>query len=218
MKKRIRAGSVTVNGERVKQPEIKVFPGKDRICLEGALMETPEEHVLYLLNKPAGYVSATEDGRYPTVLELIPSTRKGLFPVGRLDKDTEGLLLITDDGDFAHSLLSPSRHVDKTYFARVSGEVIGADIKKVSEGFSIGEKKPTLPGKLEILRVYEEDGILLSEIRLTIHEGKYHQVKRMMEALGKPVLYLKRLSMGPFTLPDDLPPGACIKLDTFIRP
>ena len=137
--------------------------------------------------------------------------RRNLFPVGRLDKDTEGLLLITDDGALAHELLSPKKHVDKTYYALVDGQVTEEDVKAIAAGVDIGEEKPTLPAKLEILSVKEnaanEGASWQSEIRLTIHEGKFHQVKRMMEALGKKVTYLKRLSMGPLVLPEELKKG-----------
>ena len=141
------------------------------------------EYEYYMLNKPAGVVSATEDKKDSTVLDLIDEKqRKDLFPVGRLDKDTEGLLLITNDGELAHQLLSPKKHVDKVYFARIDG--------KVTE-----EEKPTLPAYLEILKSEE-----ISEIRLTIREGKFHQVKRMFHAVGKEVIYLKRLQMGSLVL------------------
>ena len=134
--------------------------------------------------------------------------------MGRLDKDTEGFLLITDDGPLAHELLSPKKHVDKTYYAKVSGKVTEEDVVKLAEGVDIGEKDLTRPARLEILSTWESDTgseengkRWESEIRLTIHEGKFHQVKRMMEALGKKVTYLKRLSMGPLALPADLPTG-----------
>ena len=156
-----------------------------------------------MLNKPAGVVSATEDKNDSTVLDLIDEKqRKDLFPVGRLDKDTEGLLLITNDGELAHQLLSPKKHVDKVYFARIDGKVTEEDVRRFAEGLEIGEEKPTLPAHLEILKREE-----ISEIRLTIREGKFHQVKRMLAARGAPVLYLKRLSMGPLTLDAELPIG-----------
>ena len=133
---------------------------------------------------------------------LTDTVRKDLFPVGRLDLDTEGLLLITNDGALAHDLLSPSKHVEKTYYAKVKGRVTEDDVNRFKKGVDIGEEKPTKPAKLVIM---SEDDI--SEIRLTITEGKFHQVKRMFEAVGKEVVYLKRLSMGSLTLPDDLAPG-----------
>lgn len=154
------------------------------------------EYEYYMLNKPAGVVSATEDKNDSTVLDLIDEKqRKDLFPVGRLDKDTEGLLLITNDGELAHQLLSPKKHVDKVYFARIDGKVTEEDVRKFAEGLEIGEEKPILPAHLEILKSEE-----ISKIRLTIREGKFHQVKRMFHAVGKEVIYLKRLQMGSLVL------------------
>ena len=153
-------------------------------------------------------------------MELVPSDRKGLFPVGRLDKDTEGLLLITDDGALAHELLSPKKHVDKTYYAVTDGCMTGEDVQRFAEGLEIGEKNLTMPAKLEILGTREVKETELeqypsgwsSEIQLTIKEGKFHQVKRMTEAVGKKVVYLKRISMGVLKLPDDLKKGECRQL------
>ena len=209
VKKLIQKGMVQVNGEKVKKPELKVDPENDVVELGGERLGARAEFMYYLLHKPAGYVSATEDTREKTVLELVPKdSRRNLFPVGRLDKDTEGLLLITDDGQLAHQLLSPKKHVDKTYFAVTEGKVVPEDI----------------PGKLEILKTWEvqmpsasvksteSEAKWRSEILLTIHEGRFHQVKRMMEALGKTVIYLKRMSMGPLVLPEDFPKGQCREL------
>ena len=163
-------------------------------------------------------------------MEYVPSDRKGLFPVGRLDKDTEGLLLITDDGQLAHELLSPVKHVDKTYFVRVEGQVTEEAVRKLETGLDIGENKLTLPAKVKIVGGSgsfsqisgQEDLVphvrvenlpeIYTELYLTIREGKFHQVKRMMEAVGTPVIYLKRISMGPLTLPDDLKKGECREL------
>lgn len=216
VKKMIQKGLVQINGETVKRPEQKVLPDTDTVLLQGEIIGAAPEFAYFLLHKPAGCVSATEDARDKTVMEYVPSKRKDLFPVGRLDKDTEGLLLITDDGALAHELLSPKKHVEKTYFARVSGIVTLDDVKAMEQGVDIGEEKPTLPAKLEILRIVnvgdapvEKWEVPYSEILLTICEGKYHQVKRMMEAVGKKVMYLKRISMGPLVLPDDLPRGEC---------
>ena len=207
VKKFIQKGQVQVNGFPVKQPQEKVDPEKDQVSLNGVVIGTQPEFVYYLLHKPQGCISATEDNRDKTVMEYVPSKRKGLFPVGRLDKDTEGLLLITDDGALAHALLSPKRHVEKTYFARVEGLITQDDIHAVEKGLDIGEDKLTLPARLEIADLFPEDN--RSEIYLTICEGKFHQVKRMIAALGKKVTYLKRLSMGPLTLSDDLAIGDC---------
>lgn len=158
-----------------------------------------------MLHKPAGVVSATEDKREKTVLDLLKSEdrRDGIFPVGRLDKDTEGFLLLTDDGDLAHRLLSPRKHVDKTYYAKIAGSVTEAHIERFREGLDIGDEKKTLPAMLEILASEPET----SEIRITIHEGRFHQVKRMFEAVGCKVTYLKRLSMGAVALDETLAPG-----------
>ena len=194
VKKFIQKGQVQVNGVPAKKPELKVDPEKDTVVLSGETVGAAPEFVYYLLNKPAGCVSATEDRNDRTVMEYVPSDRKGLFPVGRLDKDTEGLLLITDDGMLAHELLAPGKHVDKTYFVRVEGKLTVEKIKKLENGVDIG-----LP------EVY-------TELHLTIHEGKFHQVKRMMAAVETPVIYLKRISMGPLILPDDLKKGECRSL------
>ena len=160
----------------------------------------------YMLNKPSGVVSATEDTKDVTVVELIGDRkRKDLFPAGRLDKDTEGLLLLTNDGKLAHQLLSPRRHVDKTYYARIEGNVTEDLVPLFQSGVDIGtEDAPemTLPARLVIL----ESGPV-SCVRLTIQEGKYHQIKRMFQAVGMKVVYLKRETMGPLVLDPDLKPG-----------
>lgn len=207
VKKFIQKGQVQINGEVVKKPEQKVDGERDLVLLNGECVGSLPEFEYYLLHKPAGCVSATEDGQNQTVMEYVPSKRKGLFPVGRLDKDTEGLLLITNDGALAHELLSPKKHVDKTYFARVEGIVCEEDVAAMRKGVDIGEDKLTLPAELVIQKIDEEEGI--SEILLTIREGKFHQVKRMMEAVGKHVIYLKRLSMCSLTLPESLKKGEC---------
>ena len=158
--------------------------------------------VYVMLYKPEGLLSATEDRRQKTVLDLLPKElrRRGLFPVGRLDKDTTGLLLLTDDGALAHALLSPKKHVDKVYLARVEGRVDRSDISALAEGMTLGDGTRCLPAGLEPLG----DG---SQCRVTLREGKYHQVKRMLAARGKPVLTLKRLSMGGLALDEELKPG-----------
>ena len=204
VKQGIRKGAARVNGETVARPEYKVS-GEDKVFWKG----TPVDFVEYeyiMLNKPAGVISATEDAREKTVVDLIQdSRRKDLFPVGRLDKDTVGLLLITNDGNLAHRLLSPKHHVDKCYFAKVKGNVTKDDAEKFAEGVNIGtedEPEITMPGKLDIIK--SDD---LSEIRLTIQEGKFHQVKRMFQAVGKEVVYLKRERMGSLVLDDNLAEG-----------
>lgn len=208
VKKFIRQGRILVDGAAVKKPECKIDETKQCVTLDGREI-CYSRFEYFMLNKPAGVVSATEDPREKTVLSLIEeSKRKDLFPAGRLDKDTEGLLLITNDGALAHRLLSPRRHVDKCYYAKIQGIVTEEDVKKFSEGVNIGTREceeRTAPGGLEILKTDEASGI--SEIRLTIQEGKYHQVKRMFEAAGKTVTYLKRESMGSLVLDQSLKPG-----------
>ena len=204
VKELLKKGQVTVNGVAAKKPEQKIDEHKDQITCQGKIASY-EKYVYYMLHKPAGVVSATEDKREKTVLDLLKSEdrRDGIFPVGRLDKDTEGFLLLTDDGDLAHRLLSPRKHVDKTYYAKIAGSVTEAHIERFREGLDIGDEKKTLPAMLEILASKTET----SEIRITIHEGRFHQVKRMFEAVGCKVTYLKRLSMGAVALDETLAPG-----------
>ena len=202
VKKLIRSGQVSVNGAVVKKPETKVEQTVQEVCLNGEKVGY-ESFEYYMLNKPAGVISATEDRSCQTVVDLIQEKkRKDLFPVGRLDKDTEGLLLITNDGELAHRLLSPKKHVDKCYFARVSGKVTEDDVRSFENGVNIGsleQPEITMPGKLEIITSDE-----ISQIHLTIQEGKFHQVKRMFRAVGKEVSYLKRLRMGTLVLDENL--------------
>lgn len=202
VKKMIQKGQITVNNQSVKKPETKIDTKLDHVCYQGNEVAYAEFEY-YMLHKPAGVISATEDKKDRTVLDLIDHKRKDLFPVGRLDKDTEGLLLITNDGQLAHRLLSPTKHVDKIYFARIDGEVTMDDVHTFSKGIDIGDEKPTLPAELTILKAGNE-----SEIQLKITEGRFHQVKRMFHAVGKEVVYLKRLQMGPLVLDEELPIGA----------
>lgn len=207
VKKAISSQAVQVNGETVKSADLKIDTECDEVLFHGASVRYAD-YEYYMLHKPAGVVSATEDSRETTVIDLIvEKQRKDLFPVGRLDKDTEGLLLITNDGDLAHRLLSPKKHVDKTYYARVQGKVTVDDIVAFKAGVDIGEEKLTLPAELKILKSDEE-----SEIELTICEGKFHQVKRMFQAVGKEVVYLKRLRMGTLVLDKTLKVGEYRKL------
>lgn len=202
VKKLLKTKQITVNGEVVTKPETKVEPENDQISYKGESV-TYYEYEYYLFYKPAGCVTATEDHMHKTVMDYLTDTvRSDLFPVGRLDIDTEGLLLITNDGALAHDLLSPAKHVEKTYYAIIDGVVTEEDVNHFKNGVDIDEEKPTKPGKLRILNSEPE-----SEIELTITEGRFHQVKRMFEAVGKKVLYLKRISMGPLQLTDDLKPG-----------
>lgn len=206
-KKLIRQGKVTVDGVIEKTPERKIHINEQSICCMGEPVSY-ETYEYYMLNKPAGVVSATTDMKDKTVMELLSNTkRKGLFPVGRLDKDTEGLLLITNDGELAHRLLSPKKHVDKVYYAKVQGFVDETDQEIFAKGMAIGSGETALPSELEILSSGE-----ISEIRLTIQEGKFHQVKRMFHAVGKEVVFLKRLSMGTLQLDETLAPGEYRKL------
>lgn len=202
IKNDLKKKQVTVNGEIATRPEQKIDPETDSVCYKGQAVQYLA-YVYYLLNKPAGCVSATEDVSSKTVLDYLTDvTRKDLFPVGRLDKDTEGLLVLTNDGDLAHRLLSPKKHVPKTYFAKIAGCVKEEHIAQFEKGISIGDEKPTLPARLEILSSGAE-----SEILLTITEGRFHQVKRMFQAIGCEVTYLKRVSMGGLQLDPSLAPG-----------
>ena len=202
VKQLIRKKQISVNGVPAAKPEMKVDETADTIAVNGKPVLT-RGLVYYLLHKPAGYVSAVKDNLFPTVMELVPPG-DDLFPVGRLDKDTEGLLLITNDGDLAHRLLSPRRHVDKTYLARLDKPAEEEDISRFKEGVDIGDEDITLPASLVLLPE--------NEALLTIHEGRFHQVKRMFHSVGKEVVYLKRLSMGPLELPGDLGKGSCREL------
>lgn len=207
VKKYIKQGKVTVDGAVVKSAELKIDQKVQQVMFQGALIGY-EEFEYYMLHKPAGVISATTDSKDKTVVDIISDKkRKDLFPVGRLDKDTEGLLLITNDGDLAHKLLSPKKHVDKVYYAKVDGIVSEEDVKAFREGVSIGQGEIAKPAVLEILKADT-----VSEIKVTIQEGKFHQVKRMFHTIGKEVLYLKRLSMGSLVLDDSLPLGAYRKL------
>ena len=202
VKQIIRKGQIQVNGTVIKKPEYKIDTQKDRVAASGEELSY-QKYRYFMLHKPAGCVCATEDRKEKTVLSLVPEEyRKDLFPVGRLDKDTEGLLLLTNDGDLAHRLLAPKKHVDKTYYAKIEGQVTEQDVEAFREGIDIGDDKLTMPAVLEILHSSD-----ISEIQVTIQEGRFHQIKRMFEAVGKKVLYLKRLTMGPLHLDPLLGPG-----------
>lgn len=199
VKKIIKSGKVLVNGECIKQADYKIDENTHEVKYNGEILKY-ETNVYFLLNKPAGYVTAKKDNLYKTVMELIPQEfRKQCSPVGRLDLDTEGLLLITDDGALNHRLMSPAHHVAKTYYARLDKKIEDDVIEKFKEGVDIGDDKLTLPAKLELL-----DG--RDEAYLTISEGRYHQVKRMFEAVGAKVTYLKRIKLSFLEL-GDLEPG-----------
>lgn len=203
----IKKGLVKVNGEVVKRAEYSVDETKDCVVCEGKQVQY-QKFVYWMLHKPAGVVSATTDARERTVLELLPKEiRKGVFPVGRLDKDTEGLLLLTNDGELAHRLLAPKRHVKKRYYAEVEGRVTKEHVARFLEGVDIGEKRLTLPAELEIEKSGE-----ISVVWVTICEGKFHQVKRMFEAVGCRVRYLRRVQMGGLLLDERLKIGECREL------
>ncbi len=197
----VRQGLVRVDGRLAASAEDKLDPAVAIVTVAGETISLCR-FTYVMLHKPAGVLTATEDRKQPTVLDLLPPElrRIGLDPVGRLDKDTEGLLLLTNDGELAHRLLSPKYHVEKRYFARVDGELSAADAEAFARGMTLGDGLECLPAGLEVLpgRV----------CIVTLREGKFHQVKRMLAARGAPVLYLKRLSMGPLTLDDSLAAGA----------
>lgn len=192
-----------VNDEVVKKADAKVTD-TDVVCCQGNVL-TSEEFGYFMLNKPAGVISATEDDTQQTVLDFFENEPyKNLYPVGRLDKDTEGLLLITNDGPLGHHLLSPKKHIPKTYYVKLDHGLIQADIDALEKGVDIGEKNLTLPAKIEVI---EE-----TAVHITITEGKFHQVKRMFEAVSNKVLYLKRISMGSLQLDETLKLGEYRKL------
>lgn len=199
----VRQGRVTVDDVPARSAEEKADPEQAVIAVNGELLNW-RRYTWVMLNKPAGYLSATEDGRGATVLDLLPQNlqRQGLFPVGRLDKDTEGLLLLTNQGGLAHDLLSPKKHVDKEYYVRVDGRLTGADCEAVKAGLRLNDGLVCQPAELVILP--EGAG---SEAHITIREGKFHQIKRMMAYLGKPVTYLERVRMGNLTLDSALSRG-----------
>lgn len=203
VKQLIKKGRVSINGEVAKKPELKVDLGQDVVCADGKKLDYVEyEYIMF--HKPQGCVSATEDKEHKTVLDYIDGEeclrKKELFPVGRLDKDTEGLLLLTNDGELAHKLLSPRKHVDKKYFARLREPVGEHEQQLFEQGLDIGDEKLTLPARLEITENP-------SEVYVTITEGRYHQVKRMFEACHNEVVYLKRMSMGSLVLDESLELG-----------
>ena len=196
----VKQGRILVDGVPAAAPEMKVDPAVSEILLDGEDIGY-RRFTYIMLHKPAGVLSAVEDKRQQTVLDLLPEElqKRGLSPVGRLDKDTEGLLLLTNDGELTHKLLSPRHHVDKVYYARVEGTLEQADCDAFAAGMTLGDGLECMPAGLEILSP--------GEALVTLQEGKFHQVKRMLAARGKPVTYLKRLSMGPLQLDETLQPG-----------
>lgn len=203
VKKLIKSGAVTVEGVEKIKPETVVDPQKSDVFVFGEKL-VYQKYIYLMLNKPAGYVSATWDKRLPVVTDFVPEKYRHFqpFPVGRLDIDTEGLLILTNDGKLSHRLLSPKHHIPKCYFARVLGKVTDKDAKSFLNGVTLDDGYKTMPAKLEILKSAE-----ISEIKLTISEGKFHQVKRMFEAVGKKVVYLKRIKMNSLELDKGLELG-----------
>lgn len=205
VKQLIKKGQIQVNGEVIKSDKFQIDENQDTIVADGEQLFY-QKYFYYILHKPAGVISATVDNYDETVVDLLSDEeyREDLFPVGRLDKDTEGLLLLTNDGVLAHQLLSPKKHVEKEYYALVSGIMTKEDQQLFADGVVMGDEQ-ALPAELFIDAVDTENE--QSEIRLIIHEGKFHQVKRMVKTVGKEVLYLKRLRMGSLVLPADLDKG-----------
>lgn len=203
VKSLVRQGLVLVDGKPARAAEEKADPETVEIMVNGETLAY-RRYTWIMLNKPAGYLSATEDGRGKTVLDLLPQElrRQGLFPVGRLDKDTEGLLLLTNEGGLAHDLLSPRHHVDKVYYAKVAGHLTEEDCQAFASGMTLEDGLVCQPAGLEILSAGEE-----SEAHVTLREGKFHQVKRMLAQRGKPVLYLERVQMGNLLLDPALSRG-----------
>lgn len=208
IRKLAKQGKISVNGKVIKDSGVHVDPYADKVEVNGVAV-LYREHIYLMMNKPPGVLSATEDKRDRTVIDLLKPEYAHFepFPVGRLDKDTVGLLLLTNDGKLAHELLSPRKHVPKTYEAIVEGEVDAADIAAFAAGVELEDGYVTLPAQLTILG-RERGSSITSQISLTITEGKFHQVKRMFIAVGKKVTFLKRVSMGDLKLDESLPPGA----------
>ncbi|MGG1398619.1 pseudouridine synthase [Bacillus salipaludis] len=203
VKQLLKSGAVKVNDVVVKDAKQHVEPNQETVTLNGEVIEY-KEFIYLMMNKPQGVLSATEDNSCETVIDLLELEDQVYepFPVGRLDKDTVGLLLITNDGQLAHRLLAPKKHVPKTYFAVIDQEVTEEDVRAFGNGVTLDDGYKTKPGELKILK-----SGLRSDIELTITEGKFHQVKRMFEAVGKKVVYLQRISMGPLALDETLELG-----------
>lgn len=195
----IKKGKITVNGAVCKDANVKIDSDNDEICFDGKQI-VYEQYEHFMLNKPAGIISAATDNKEKTVVDLITDKKKkDLFPIGRLDKDTEGLILISNDGELSHNLLSPKKHVDKTYYVELDKVLSDENANKVCQGVFIEKDVKTLPAQIE--RISND------KVYLTIHEGKFHQVKKMFHAVGCEVTYLKRMSMGSLKLDESLKPG-----------
>ncbi len=202
VKKLIKKQNVSVNGKHITDPNTKIDPSEDSINLNGQPV-IYQEHIYIMMNKPKGVISASEDKSVPTVVDLVPEKLKkaGLFPAGRLDADTTGFVLITDDGDFAHRILSPKKHVEKTYIALLEKEISDSDIERFKNGIELRDGTLCLESKLERLSD--------RYVSVVIHEGKYHQIKRMFAALGNRVIELHRVSIGSLSLDENLKEGEC---------
>lgn len=218
----IKKGAVTVNDVAVKSPAIKVDPENDCVRLHGEKI-IYREHLYVMLNKPQGVVSATDDNVHKTVVDILPEhlKRKSIFPAGRLDKDTLGFVLMTTDGDFAHQILSPQKHISKEYVAIVDGVVDDSDIKAFESGMELASGEQCKPALLEVItdNLSKTDVACLgtvevghTHVRITLVEGKYHQIKRMFAARDKNVILLKRIKMGQVLLDENLAPGQCREL------
>ncbi len=203
----ISGGRVSVNGTTVKKPETKVTD-EDKVAIDGRDLNFIE-NIYIMLNKPDGVVSATEDNRDKTVVDLVRNRmpdivgKRDIFPMGRLDKDTEGLIVISNDGKLSHELLSPAKHVPKTYYAKCEGRLADNAAELFSQGINVGSEYTAKPAKLEIISNSGDE----SELKITLTEGRFHQVKRMCHEVGAEVKYLKRIKFGNLVLPDDLAPG-----------
>jgi len=215
IRKIIKSGAVSVDGRTVIDASLHVDPDRSAIEIDGEGL-CYRKFLYIMMNKPAGVISATSDIRQRTAVDLLPEWYKNfnLFPAGRLDIDTEGLLLLTNDGQMAHELLSPKKHVDKRYYALIEGLVTQEDVKCFEEGVILDDGYKTMPSELEIIVAGSSRSELRSEIELVLHEGKFHQVKRMFEAVGKRVIYLKRIQMGGLKLDEALKAGEFRELTT----
>ena len=204
VKSLLKAKRITVNGKVVNNGKVQVNPETDEILFDGEKIQY-EEFVYIMMNKPKGVVSATEDNLHKTVLDLIDPLyfKKGVFPVGRLDIDTHGLLLLTNDGELAHRLLSPKKHVTKIYQARVEGVMTAEDAAAFEKGIVLSDGTECMPARLDILSTAQDESI----VQIHLKEGKFHQVKRMVKAFGKTVVDLQRLTMGPLKLDESLALG-----------
>lgn len=207
VKKLVKSGVVHVNGSVVRSSDIKCDVAVDEITVDGVSLNY-KKHIYIMLNKPKGVISATEDATQKTVIDLVPPElkRAGLFPAGRLDGDTTGFVLVTDDGDFAHRILSPKNHIMKTYHATLQRVLTDEDIIKFKEGLTLGDGTKCLEAHVRMLPCTDN----VAEV--IICEGKYHQVKRMFASLGNKVLELRRVKMGELSLDESLPEGGCREL------